>query len=229
VFVIRALKKSIFIKIFIMKKIFFTLIALCIYLFSFSQARYTTTEYQKQVKPAVVTELPFPEKTISDAIEDKLGKMGYKGSSSKGFTVYKGVRLPELGNESYDLYFMVDRISRKDKGNSTVTLMISKGYETFVSDTSDSRLVDNAKTYLNNLRETTAAYDLELQITDQEDAVKKASKKYVNLVDEATDLQKKKRKLEDQIAQNLVDQKNQQDEEAKQKQMLDVLKGKRKQ
>ena len=212
-----------------MKQLLLIFIACSIYCVTFSQARYSTVEYSKQMKPAIVADVPFPEKTISGAIEDKLGKMGYKSTSSKGFTVYKGVRMQELGSDLYDLYFMVDRVSRKDKGNSTVTMMVSKGFETFVSDSSDSKLIDNAKNYLNNFRETVAAYDLELQIADQDDAVKKADKKYLNLVDEGNDLQKKKRKLEDQIAQNVVDQKNQQDEQAKQKQMLDVLKGKRKQ
>ena len=211
-----------------MKRFSFLLLLSFIYSISFAQSRLTTTEYSKQQKPAVVVDLPFPEKTVSNAVEDKLGKMGYKSSSSKGFTVYKGVRMTELGTESYDLYFMVDRISKKDKANSTVTLMISKGYETFVGDSSDSRLIDSAKTYLNNLRETVAAYDLEQQIIEQEDIVKKANKKYIGLTDDANDLQKKKRKLEDDIAKNLVDQKNQQDEEVKQKQVLENLKAKRK-
>ena len=206
-----------------------SLVATCfISVVVFGQARYTSTEYQKQIKPAVAVDIPFPEKTVGDAIEDKLLKLGYKSSSSKGYTVYKGVRMAELSTDALDLYFSVDKISKKDKGNSVVIMMISKGFDSFVSDTSDARLIENAKTYLVNLRDVVAAYDLELQINEQEDAVKKADKKYNNLVDDAADLQKKKKKLEDQISQNITDQKSQQDEIARQKQVLDNLKAKRK-
>lgn len=212
-----------------MKKILFLALVTIAFNSLMAQSRYTTAEYQKIVRPAVANEIPFPEKTVSDAIENKMGKLGYKGKSSKGFTVYSGVRLPELGTEAYDLYYMIDKVSRKDKGNSTVTLMISKGFDNFVSDSSDAAVIASAKTYLNNLREMVAAYDLELQITDQEDVIKKADKKYTNLVDEAADLQKKKRKLEDQITENTAAQAAQKTEAEKQRQILETLKQKRKQ
>jgi hypothetical protein len=194
-----------------------------------AQARYTTAEYQKVMRPAVVNDLPFAEKTVTSAIENKMGQMGYKGKSTKGYTLFSGVRLPELGPESYDLYFMVDRVSRKDKGNSTVTLLVSRGFDNFVSDSADAVLINNAKTYLNNLRDMVAAYDLELQIADQEDVLKKADKKYTGLVDDGADLQKKKRKLEEQIVENTNAQAAQKAEAEKQRQILETLRSKRKQ
>jgi hypothetical protein len=211
-----------------MKKMFLSAIALCAVLLSHAQARYTTAEFQKVMRPAVVGDVPFPEKTISNAIEDKMGKMGYKGKSVKGFTLYSGVKMGEIGYGTYDLYYMVDRVSRKDKGNSTVTLMISTGFDAFVSDSSDAAVINNAKTYLNNLRDMVAAYDLELQIAEQEDVIKKADKKYNGLVDDGTDLQKKKRKIEEQIVENNAAQAAQKTEAEKQRQVLETLKAKRK-
>ena len=196
----------------------------------FAQARYTTTDYQKISRPAVAAEIPFPEKTVSNAIEDKFTKMGFKSKDSKGFMVFSGVRMQELGSESYDLYFNIDRVSRKDKGNTTVIMMISKGYDNFVSDSSDATVIAGAKQYLSTtLRDIVAAYDLELQIADQEDAVKKAEKKYNGLVDDGTDLQKKKRKIEEQIVDNTNNQASQKTEIERQRQVLDTLKSKRKQ
>lgn len=201
-----------------------------LYTASFAQARYTTTEYLKINRPAVAAEIPFPEKTVSNAIEDKFAKMGFKSKDSKGFMIFSGVRLPELGTESYDLYFNIDRVSRKDKGNTTVVMMVSKGYDNFVSDSSDATLIGSAKQYLSTtLRDIVAAYDLELQIADQDDAVKKAEKKYNGLVDDGTDLQKKKRKIEEQIVENTNNQSSQKTEVEKQRQVLDMLKTKRKQ
>ncbi|MEP6675634.1 MAG: hypothetical protein ABJA78_10775 [Ferruginibacter sp.] len=211
-----------------MKRLYMLAAGLFIAALTFGQARNATAEYNKQIKPAVAIEIPFSEKTVGNAIEDKMTRMGYKSSNSKGFMVYKSVRLSELGSGSYDLYYDISRVSKKDKGTTTVTLMLSTGFESFIGDTTDATVMDNAKTYLNGLKDMVAAYDLEQQITEQEDVVKKADKKYNNLVDDANDLQKKKRKIEEDIEKNIKDQKSQQDEQTKQKQVLNTLRGQRK-
>jgi hypothetical protein len=212
-----------------MKHLLTLITALAFYTLSTAQSRTATVEYQKINRQAVVNEIPFPEKTIRDAIDNKMQQMGYKGKDSKGFTVYKGVRMPELGSDSYDLYFMADRKSRKEKENSTLTLMITKGFDSFVSDSSDSRVLGNAKNYLDTIKNMIAAYDLEQQIMAQEDAVKKADKKYNNLIDDAASLEKKRKSIEKDIEDNKKDQANQQSEIEKQKQILETLRGKRKQ
>ena len=83
--------------------------------------------------------------------------MGYSGKDSKGFTVYKGVRLKALGDASYALYFMVDRKSRKDKENSTITMLISSGYDKFLTQGEEASLFNNAKQYLESDWEPAAA------------------------------------------------------------------------
>jgi predicted nucleic acid-binding Zn-ribbon protein len=96
-----------------------------------------------------------------------------------------------------------------------------------VSDSDEPTVINNAKTFLNNLGANIQAYDLEQQIASQEDALKKAEKKYKNLLNDADDLQKKKRNIEKDIADNQKDQQNQQSEVEKQKQLTETLKAKR--
>jgi len=194
----------------------------------YAQSRITEVEYQKVSRPAIVNEVPFASKTVEKAIEEDFAKKGYKGTSSKGFTVYKGVRLPQLGPDAYDIYFMAEKKSRRDNDNSTVTMMITKGFDAFVSQSTDATLFGNAQTYLDSLRNIVAVYDLEQQILAQEDELKKADKKNESLKEEAKDLEKKKKKLEDQIEDNIKDQKNQEKEVEKQKQILETLKANRK-
>lgn len=195
----------------------------------YAQSQSVQVEYQKVLRPALVNEIPFGVKTIENAIEESFSKMGYKKSSSKGFDVFKGVHLTQLGPDPYDLYFMVDKKSRRDKENSTVTMMISKGFDEFVSQASDEALFTKSKNYLDSIRNMIASYDLEQQISAQEDEVKAADKKNTDLQDESVDLEKKKRKLDDQISKNMKEQQNQVKELEKQRQILDVLKSKRKQ
>jgi hypothetical protein len=210
-----------------MKYIITLICTLALYSVSTAQSRTTTVEYIKVNRQAVVNDIPFPEKTIMNAIDNKMEQMGYKGKDSKGFTVYKGVKMPELGNDSYDLYFMADKKSRKDKENCTLTLMITKGFDSFVSDSSDVKVINNAKSYLDTIKNMIAAYDLEQQIMAQEDVIKKANKKFDNYVDDGQSLEKKRKNIEKEIEDNKKNQANQQAEIEKQKQILETLRGKR--
>lgn len=211
-----------------MKKLIIFLTLCMVNVYVSAQSRSTKIDYQKVSRPAIENDVPFPVKTVEQAIEDTFTKMGYKSTSSKGFTVYKGVRLPELGPDSYDIYFMVDKKSRKDKENSTVTMMVSKGFDAFVDESTDGKLAANSKIYLDSLRNTLASYDLEQQILAQEEEVKDAEKKSQRLQDDGKDLAKKMRKLEEEIADNTKEQEKQLKEVEKQKQILEVTRAKRK-
>ena len=79
------------------------------------QSKVSKVEYQKADREAIVHELPFEEDMVTKAIQDTLEKLGYKGKESKGFVVYRGVKLAALGSGAYDLYFAVDKKSRKEK------------------------------------------------------------------------------------------------------------------
>lgn len=194
-----------------------------------AQSSIETVSYLKTDQQAVVNEIPFPEKIIMSAIDNKMEQMGYKGKSTKGFTIYKGVRMAELGTGQYDLYFTADRMSRKNKENSTLTLIISTGNDVFANEKTNYGLMDKAKTYLDSIASMIKAYDLEQQITEQQNAVDKAGKKYNNLVDDGQSLEKKRKDVEKDIEDNKKDQEKQLTDIEKQKLILETLKSKRKQ
>lgn len=210
-----------------MKKITVTVMALFLVLAIQAQSSVTSVEYQKMQRQAVVCEVPFAEKTVAGAIDDKFEKMGYKGKDSKGYVVYRGVKLSEISNDPVDMYFMVDRKSRKEKETSIITLLLSKGFEEFMTEKDNPEVFQKAKVYLDSIRNSIADYDLELQIKEQEDVVKDNDKKAAKLVEEAEDLQKKKKKLEKDIEDNIKNQADQKTEIEKQQQILETLKAKR--
>lgn len=212
-----------------MKKIFLLAAAYFITAGAIAQARTVTTEYQKNMQPAVEAEVPFPEKTVMKSIIDKMEKAGYRGKEVKGYMVFRSVRLQELGPDSYDLYFKTDKKSKKEKDASIVTMLVSSGYDKFISEADNADLIENAKKFLNKQTATSEAYDLELQIKDQEEITKKADKKLADLVEDGEDLQKKKAKIEKDIEENTKKQADQKAEIEKQKQIFETLKGKRKQ
>jgi hypothetical protein len=212
-----------------MKKSLSFLFFVAVYFSAKAQAEISTVSFNKVDRTAIVNEMPFPEKTIMKAIDNKLELMGYKGKDARGFTVYKSVRMPELGNGEYDLYYMAERKSRRNKDNSTLTLMISKGNENFAIAGKDAKLLANGKTHLDSILPMITAFDLELQIADQEGEVKKADKKYNNLIDDGQSLEKKRKSIEQDIEDNKKDQEKYAAELEKQKLMLETLKAGRKQ
>ena len=212
-----------------MKKYIYTLAAILLFhISSFSQAHYVFIDFKDVQKPAIQSEFSYPEATVNHAIDEKMSKMGYKSKDIKGYAMYKGVVLPELGGQPYDLYFRVDRRSKKDKDNAVVSMLISTGNENFISDSTDSRTINNAKQFLDNLMPSIAAYDLQQQVNGQADVLKKAEKKYSSLQNDADDLQKRKKKIEQDIEDNQKAQKDQQAEVERQRQLLEVLKARQK-
>lgn len=212
-----------------MKKLSACIAFTCLYFLAHSQAITSKVSYLKADRLAVTNELPFAEKTVMGAIDQKMGKMGYKGKDAKGFVLYKSVSIPELGKVDYDLYFAAERKSRKQKDNSTLTLLISKGNENFITMDGDAALIVKAMKYVDSLMPDISAFDLELRITEQEEEVKKSEKKHSNLVDDAVSLEKKRKSIEHDIEENKKNQEKQLADIETQKQILETLKASRKQ
>jgi hypothetical protein len=211
-----------------MKRIIIAILLFACTATAFSQSRYTIVQLNKKDVPGIIGEIPFTENTVRDAIDKNFEKLGYKSRKQKEYKVYSGVLLKELGAEPHDLYVMVDRKSRQDKDVSIVTMLVSKGFDNFANDTADAGLINNTKAYINGLRDIAAAYDLELQIAEQEEVTNKNEKKSANLVEDSVSLQKKKKKLDLDIMQNSGEQTNQKAENNRQRQILETLKNKRK-
>ena len=185
-------------------------------------------QFNKKDVPGVIVELPFVESTVREAIDKNFEKLGYKSRKQKDYLVYNGVNMPEFGNELYDIYVLVERKSRQEKEISNVTFLMSKGFENFVDDREENRLLDKTKTYMNELRTLAADYDLELQIAAQEEVLRKVAKKLDNYVEDSVSLVKKKRRIEDDIVQNKSNISSQKIDSYRQKQILDILMSKRK-
>jgi hypothetical protein len=211
-----------------MKKLLLFGFAIVTFLNNQAQSRFTITKYNKKDVPAVIGEIPFNENTTKDAFVNYFEKKGYKGKTNKGFVIFSGVVLSELSNEPLDVYIMTDRKSRQEKDKAIVTLLLSKSYENFVSDTSDPKIINDAKLFLNTMVETVAEFDLELQITEQEKVANKATNKMNDLVEDGQKLAKRKIEIEAQIVQNTNNQAAQKLEQEKQNQILNNLKSKRK-
>ena len=193
------------------------------------QATEGKIEFQKGDKAAAVIELPYPAGLIEDAIKDYFSKKGIKQEKNKGFQVFQGAKLSEYDTELTDLYFKVDRKSRREKDASVVYLIVGRPSETLGSRTADDRYrIDEGKKLLEDLVSHIEAHHLEVGIGDQEGAIKKAEKKLKNLEDDQKDLEDRIRKLQDKLEEVKKDQIKQSDEINKQRSIRDAMLERRK-
>lgn len=209
------------------------IIALFIFLFSITSAFSQDildgkVDYQKKEQAALIMELPYPPGVVEDAIKDYLNKRGSKANSSKGYQLFKSTKLDSITGEDSDLYFKVERKSRKEKDASVVYLFVTKANENPATrDVSQTGDLTGARNFLRTMVPSVEAYNLETEIGGQEGEVKKAEKKYDRLVDDGNDMQKRLKRLQDDIEQNRREQDKQRQEIDKQKGMLDNMRAKR--
>lgn len=210
------------------------LLLLAFILYSFqqvsAQAREATQDYLKTQQPAAVIEYPYAEDLVEGALKNQFEKQGAKVSSSKGMMIVKNVSISAgTENQILDLYFKIDRKSRKDKEISVVYLSAGHPGENIAIRASGDRFgVAESIQFLNGLVPVLENYSVSLQVTEQEDVLKKADKKYSGLISDSVDYQKRKLTLEQKIVENSKAQEAQRLDLERQRQILEALKARKK-
>lgn len=184
-------------------------------------------EYQKKDQKAIVIDFPYPPSVVEDAFVVKMEKLGYKKKESKGFLVYKNAVISDISSEPADYMIKVERKSRREKDESVVYILMNKGEENMIA-RSDAAINTSVKSFLNGMSPHVEAYNLEVEIKKQEETVAKAEKKLKSLIDDKETMEKKIRKLEDDLKENAKNQEAQAKEIEAQKLALEAMMGKRK-
>jgi len=185
-----------------------------------AQSVSTSVKFDKTDKPALMLYLPYSQEVAEGTILTKLKEIGFEPESKgslfwkqnkvNGFYAYKGVMLKGDKNELVDLYFKVDRRGSKKDNQSVMYMMTSKGADNFITDMSDASTFASAQKFLNGFVGETATYKHGLDVKTQEETVKKAEKKLVDLMDDEKDMENKLAKLQEDIRKNKEAQINQQ-------------------
>ena len=203
-----------------------------------AQSSFTTIEYNKKMQPALVLELPNTTDDVKGTILNKLKQIGYnpetqgaffwKKNTTDGFYVFNKVVLPSISTQTLDMYFKVVQKNREEKNSSTLYLLVSSGNENFASPEKDTTLWNSSQLFLNSFVEKTTAYSLEQNIKAQENTVNDSQKKLATLQNDEKDLAEKIKKYQEDLANNLNNQKGQQQDIEVQQKVLGNLILKRK-
>ena len=199
--------------------LFFSILLISV--FSYGQAQESTVEYQRKMQPAAIIELPYPPSVVDAAMNDYLSKKGKSRSNDiKGFSTFRNTQPVAGDSVNADLYFKTERKSRREKDVTVISLLVMPAQVQTNAGNLHFMNMDGAKHYLNDLATAIDAYNLELTIKDQNDAIIKAEAKYKSLIDEGEDLEKKRSAIDKKIADNKNDQQQQLKDIENQKQKL---------
>ena len=205
-----------------MKNIF-----LCLFLVVFvnissaqQQATETKVKFMDADQHALVIRFSEPEKIVAEAVAERLKKAGLKSKNEKGFDAYKGVLFKDIHSSSIDFYVKVEKA---DKNTSNVILLLSKGYNNFVSSKDEPAMISNAKTFMASLERDIKIVSLQQSLAAQEKVVKESIDKLESQNKSLEKLVKNKAEIEKNITDTqdaIVKQKS--DIEA-QKQLFDKI------
>lgn len=211
-----------------MKKIYIlAILSFFVSQLSVAQSYVGETKINRMPKMAIINELSYSSDVSMNGIKKKMSQLGYTGKENDGYLVYRNVDMPDIGPGKYNLYFKSERKSKKEDNRSTVYMLISDSYDAFINETRDAEAVKNGKAFLNTLEVQAASAAIDKEILNEEENLKKAEKRLNNAVDDGNDLEKKRRKLEEDIAQNKKDQETRKAEVERQKQVLEAARNKR--
>lgn len=216
-----------------MKKIYVSIIMLSFFsLTAFSQSYFEDIKYDKIIRQGIALQLPYSTDVTEGSILNKLKEIGYdpetkgallwKKNKINGFYIFKNVVLPNQSS-AIDLYFNVEKKSRRDENNSIMYLLLNKN-DVFLDNGFDTALFRVGKKFLNSFVSETESYKLNLDIEAQEGHIKDSEKKLNSLYEDEKDLRKKIAGLEQDIIKKQQDQENQKAEIEKQKVALLLLK-----
>jgi hypothetical protein len=206
-----------------MKKI--TLVVVCFIMaqFAISQAYDGSVDYLKKSQAAVIVEYKYPQETVEKTLRDKLERLGLKVKSTKGFLVAYNAVINSVSSNQMEYAFQVDRKSKREKETTVVSMVMNVGD---VNATADN--ASKAKDFLNELAPAIDALNVDNMVNDQTSAVEKAQKKNKNLQEDIESLEKKIRNYQDDLAKTKKQQEDQVKEVARQQEILETIKAKRK-
>lgn len=158
-------------------------------------AKEVSTTINKAQKTAFQADYKVPKDLMKTTLDDRFKKAGISGKKSKGFVKYEGVTFSELSPNKIDIYTKLD--GKKD--NSSVLMLVSTGYDNFISTATDAATAANTITFLNKLNEDAVAMKGAIDLAAQQKAVATAQEKLKKSEKEKEKLAKKRAKLDKQL------------------------------
>ncbi|MEM6261862.1 MAG: hypothetical protein AAGI38_05100, partial [Bacteroidota bacterium] len=188
---------------------------ICVFLFSsFGLGQERASEARQKLmknasQPAVSIILTGSQKNVSHVVKEKIkAATGKKSKAIKGSNAYLGVYLKRIYSSTMDVYFTLDKMGSKEVPQTRVNLFLSTGNENFMDSGKYPEVIENAKTFLEELPREVKIYELELAIADQQKTIDKTVKDYERMGRDSVNLEIQRVETLQAIDQNKLDREN---------------------
>jgi hypothetical protein len=186
-----------------MKHVSICLLALLFTFAGFSQAAFETkSKFFNKEKRTAQIEVPFEPDIVEKAIGDSMARLGIRGTKVKGYSLFRNV---VIDGEATDLYFNIDRKSRKDKASIVTVFAVAPNSNPADVDSDEMKLTAS-KTFLSGIMPAIDQTNQLNNIALQEKEIAGDEKKLKNLVGDQEDFQKKIKNLQERAEKNLREQ-----------------------
>lgn len=188
------------------------------------QARDGSVMIDKENRNAVMITINQPDNITSEALNQRLQRSGLKAKTRNGLTKYSKVTLSEISPDQLDIY---TKVEKAPNNSSIVYMAVSRGYNGFTAGPADSTITANVKTYLDEFVKDADYHSADVGITNQINDVNKEEKMYKRLLDEQSDLNKKKTGIDNRLVEIQRELKVKEEEITKKKSELEIARAKR--
>ncbi len=201
------------------------LLAFCVVAQKYSRNYSGTVKYQKTEQPATIFEFKYPASEIEDGLIAFFKEQGIKPKENKGFYFVSNAKIA-TESKPHDIYYKVEK-DGKD-ASKVYAILTEVGEDPLTRTSSHTALAVGAGAGLvAAVGPAMDDHDYKVQLTKQEEDIRKAEKKMNGLIDDNNQLLKKKEKLDKDIEQNKLDQKKLQEQlDAKKQAYQEYLKKK---
>ena len=167
------------------------------------ETKVSSVQINGKSQPCVAANYMISADLVEAALRKKFSdlKLGSGSKASDGYRLYKGVVMSDLASEKMDIYFKVE----DRKPSSTVYMLTSKGYDNFMTMSTDSVVVTKTISFLDHFVKDATAYRLNTEIEKQNNTMGDTEKRIKNNLKDGENLAKKKKKLESKISENVIE------------------------
>jgi hypothetical protein len=160
------------------------------------QARDGSLKIGNENMQAVTIAINQPVKITSDALNERLQRSGLNAKTKRGVTTYNRVILSDISPDQLDIYTKVEKAG---DNSSTVSMAVSRGYNGISNNAADSTITARIKDYLDSFVKEADHHSADVDINNHIGEVNKEEKMYQQLLDEESDLKKKKSGIDSRL------------------------------
>ena len=159
-------------------------------------------QFQGKSVNSFTIELPQKLDYVKQLFNTKfeIDRFGTPKKNDQNFFFYQQIKLPKITASFLDIYYQLEE-TKTDNGTFVkVNLLISKGYDNFISKETDESATQNIMEMLNDLGISVERKNFEIQIAKKEQDVQVEKQKLILLEEELQAIENEKIELEKKIA-----------------------------